>query len=305
MIKKIKRNIVLLLILNIFFYFKLTSQVEAQNAISLSVTPPILEAMVMPGKEIKQVYSLTNSGGDTIITPKIYYFETSDDNGNVSLTDTEAPEWVKYDKSPFNLKFQDEKQFTVLISPPEDAEEIDYFLTLVFESTAPTDILGQNAIFYKTQIGTNILLTISKDGSPQKGAQIVEFQAPKIIDSVLGEISYKVIVRNIANSYWKPNGKIILEGNKSLKLAPLNVVSGGTRQIRCIENEAIVDCKVKGNLKIGQNKSTIEFSIDDDPKVYKETVNTFVFPFIYLFVAIALLTIAKVQGIFNIWRKRK
>ncbi len=114
--------------------------VYAQNAISLSITPPLFEAIIQPGKEVKQIYTITNNGGDTLVVPKIYYFEATDENGNISLTEDEAPEWVKYSKEPFNLKFQDSKQFTVLISPPEDSEEIDHFLTLVFENTVPTDI---------------------------------------------------------------------------------------------------------------------------------------------------------------------
>lgn len=294
----------------IFFLFFLTlflspKKVLGQNAISLSITPPIFEAMIQPGKEVKQIYSITNNGGDTLVTPKIYYFETSDENGNVELTESEAPEWVKYDKNPFNLKFQDSKQFNVLISPPEDSEETDHFLTLIFESTAPADILGQNSIFYKTQIGTNILLTISKDGNPKKNAQIIKFSAPYVVDSLFGEINYEIIVRNIGNSYWKPNGKIILDNNKVLKVAPLNVLSGKTRNLTCLENESLIDCKIDDNLKIGKNEATLEFTIDEDPKVYKEKVTTYVFPFTYLIIGIIILTTIKVRGIFKVWRKRK
>lgn len=285
--------------------YYLPSTVNAQSAISLSVSPPLFEATVMPGKEVKQIYTITNNGGDTIVTPKIVYFEAENDFGNVLLTENEAPEWVKYDKTPFNLKYQTDRQFTVLISPPEDAEEIDHFLTLVFESGTPTDVLGQNAVFYKSEIGTNILLTISKDGNPKKSAQIVEFKAPKIIDSYFGKIKYNLIVRNNGNSFWKPNGKIIVNDEKNLKLAELNVISGSTRQISCIDDETLVDCSLKDKFLIGKFESKLEFTIDEDPKTYKQSAITYVFPFSYIGIVLLLLTTFKLRGIFKIWRKRK
>lgn len=300
-----KTKLILFLLSFIAVGYFVINTIQAQSAISLSVSPPLFEAIVQPNKEVKQIYTITNNGGDTIVTPKIVYFEPENDSGNVLLTENEAPEWVKYDKQPFNLKYQSDKQFTVLISPPEDAEEIDHFLTLIFESTTPTDILGQNAVFYKSQIGTNILLTISKDGNPKKSAQIVEFSAPKIIDSLAGAIKYKIILRNNGNSFWKPNGKIIINDENNLNLAELNVISGSTRQISCINDEILVDCSLKDKFLIGKFESKLEFTIDEDPKTYKQSVTTYVFPFSYIGIVLMLLTTFKLRGIFKVWQKRK
>lgn len=286
-------------------HYSLFPQGVIAQAISLSVSPPIFEAIIQPEKEVKQIYTITNNGGDTLVTPKILYFTPSDDQGNVDLTEDTAPDWVKYDKTPFNLKFQEEKQFTVLISPPADAEEIDHFLTLVFESGIPTDVLGQNAAFYKSQIGSNILLTISKDGNPKKSAEIIKFTAPTIVDSLLGHISYDVTLRNNGNSFWKPNGKIILDNNKSIKLAPLNIISGSSRGLSCLNDESLVKCEISDKLSIGKFKASLEFTIDEEAKVYKKEVTTIVFPFIYLGILITILTLLRVRGIFNIWQKRK
>lgn len=277
---------------------------KAQSAISLSVSPPLFEAIIKPGKEVKQIYTITNNGGDTIITPKILYFEPEGQDGTVNLTENEAPDWVKYNKEPFNLKFGDSKQFTILISPPEDAEEIDHFLTLVFDSTAPTDILGQNSVFYQTTIGTNILLTISSDGNPKKSAQIVEFVAPKIIDSMLGKISYQVTLKNNGNSFWKPIGKITIN-EEALKLAEQNVLSGSSRKISCIDNETLQNCEFKDKFLLGKYTANLEFTIDEDPKVYKQTVVTYSFPFTYTIIVLILLTLIRVRGIFKVWRKGK
>ena len=161
-------------LIKIFFLFLfltlnssfLINKVMAQ-AISLSISPPLFELVIQPAKEVKQTYSITNNGGDTVLTPKIVYFETSDEAGNINLTEDIAPSWVKYNSDPISLKNGIKNDFNVIFSPPKDTEEIDHFLTLVFESKEPTDILNQNSVSYQSQIGTNILLTVSIDGNPK------------------------------------------------------------------------------------------------------------------------------------------
>lgn len=294
------KNRTIFLIVFLFFilnsYF-LIDKVMAQ-AISLSITPPLFELMIQPGKEIKQTYTISNSGGDTFLTPKIVRFEPADEAGNIDLTDDTAPDWVKYLQDPIHIKNGDNVNFNVLFSPPENTEEIDHFLTLVFESKEPIDLLNQNSSIYKSQIGTNILITVSKDGFPKKSAEIIKFEAPKIVDSLLGEISYIVTLKNNGNSFWKPNGKIYTK-NETLKLAPQNIISGTNRKINCIDNENLIDCKLQNKFLIGKIISTLEFSIDDDPKIYTEEIITYAFPFTLLLVLIVVF------AIFKAWRKRK
>lgn len=275
------------------------NNIKAQNAISLSITPPIFETMIQPGKEVKQTYSIENLGGDTLLTPKIVYFTPSDENGNVELTDVQAPEWVKYESSPFAIKSLERIDFSVIISPPSNTSETDHFLTLVFETDKPTDILGQNSSLYKTQIGSNILLTISKDGNPKKSADILNFKAPKIIDS-FSNINYSLTLQNNGNSFWKPTGKIIVQGtnlNSTLTLAPLNIVSGYSRKIPCIQNEELIDCKITKKPLIGIYKADLEFRMDESAEIKKTESITFAFPFslmaISLFLIFVILNLKK------------
>lgn len=274
------------------------------QAISLSVTPPIVEVMIAPGKDVKQTFTISNDGENTLITPKIVYFTPSDTAGNVDLSDDVAPDWIKYDKTPFNLNSGQKHDFKISIEPPADTEEIDHFLTLIFENDVPKDILGQTSTLFTSQIGSNILLTISKDGNPKKSAQIVEFSAPKIIDSSFGKINYQMILKNNGNSFWKPNGKIII-GEESLKLAPQNILSGYSRKLLCIKVETLTDCVHDKQKIIGVIKSNLEFQIDDDSKIYKAETTTYSFPFVGLIIVIFLLTTFNRRRIFKIWRKEK
>lgn len=277
--------------------------VKAQNAISLSVTPPLLELTIQPGKEVKQTYSVGSDGSDVILVPKIVYFTPSDENGGIDLTEDDAPNWIKYNKDPIKIKNGGKVEYNVIISPPSDTEEIDHFLTLIFETQPPSDVLTENSVFYKSKIGTNILLTISKDGNPKKAAEIVNFNVPKIIDSIFNSFDFDVVLRNSGNSFWKPNGKITVNGNR-LKLAPQNILSGTNRKISCLDNENLVSCSIKNKFFVGKVVSAIEFSLDDDPKIYKKEVTTIAFPFSLTVIVLTLLTLIRLQGILKVWRKR-
>ncbi len=304
--KLTKKNISVFVIIFSYFILRTLYFANAVNAqaISLSVSPPLFELTIKPGKEINQIYTLTNNGGDVTLIPDLVYFSPTDTNGNIELTKDKAPEWIKYSKDPIKLKGGDKIDFNVLISPPENTEEVDHFLTLFFESDAPADILEQNATLYQTQIGTNILVTISKDGNPKKSAEIIDFSAPKIIDSVFGKINYKILIKNNGNSFWKPIGKIKTT-DETLKLAPQNILSGTSRTIKCVNYEDLKECGLQNKFRIGKITSSIEFRLDDEALVYKKDITTFAFPYSLLGLIIMLLTLFKSKGILILWKKRK
>lgn len=281
------------------FLFSFSKHVHAQNALSVSISPPITEVMIQPGKEVRQTYILQNNGGDVVLKPRVVYFIPSDNLGNVDLTENEAPDWVKYDQESFNLKFEGQKTFNVVFSPPETEDEIDHYLTLVFETDKAVDLIGQTSSFYKTEIGSNIIVTISKDGNPKKSAEIVKFTAPKIIDSLFGKIDYQILIKNNGNYYWKPNGKININ-DKTLKIAPFNILSGNERKISCLENEELKDCSYDQDFIIGKVVSNLEFRLDEDSNIYKATTTTYAFPFSLLILVFTLLTIIRIKRIFKL-----
>ncbi|MBL7036769.1 hypothetical protein ISR94_02915 [Candidatus Microgenomates bacterium] len=251
----------------------------AQDAISLSISPPIFEIMIMPGKEYKTEFNISNQSGSTILTPKIVVFTPKDEFGNVTLTSIPAPQWVKYNPNSFSLDSGNSKSFSVLFSPPKDTAEIDYYLSLVFETDSPTDLLVDNSSLYTAKIASNILLSVNLDGNPIKSAEIVQFNAPIIADSFFGKLNYSIVLKNTGNSFWKPIGKILLGENGALNLAPQNVISGYTRNITCINNENLIPCTLDKKPFLGKVDAVLEFSIDEDPQIYNQKTTTFVFPF--------------------------
>ena len=298
----------LILVSVLFFLFTITCillprKIYAQ-AINLSISPPLFELMIQPNKQVKQIFTITNLGGDSIITPSLVYFEPSDETGNVNLTENQVADWVIYNQSPFNLKGQEKFDFEVSFSPSTDVPEIDHFLTIIFETSESVDLLNQNSSNFKSQIGANILLTVSKDGNPKKSAEIIDFATPKIIDSLFGKISYQIKLKNTGNSYWKPNGKIIVN-DIILNLAPQNILSGYSRNISCINDQTLASCDLKDRFYLGKITAKLEFSIDEDPKIYQKEATSYSFPFSILGFLIFLLTTIKTKLIFKLWPRKR
>lgn len=302
--QKVRNFIFIAILLSLCALF--SSRANAQE-ISLSISPPLLEVMIQPGKQISQAYVLSNLGADTVISPKITFFKPADEFGNISVLEDyalepqNAPSWFSLTKpslsfgDKFALRAETNQELVLTISPPYDAPEGDYYLTMIFE-TNPEGQIGSTDSTAKVKIGTNILLTVSKDGRPYKKARIAEFSAPKIIDS-LAKIIYTVKIENISNSFFKPNGKIIVDpligSEQTLNLAPLNTLASSTRQIFCIKDENLMECKLENKVYLGTYKAVLEFTLDESGEIYKGETLTFAFPFSIILALTAIFLIYK------------
>ena len=261
--------------------------------ISLSITPPLLELMIQPGKETSQRYILTNNGAETPLKIKIVPFSPADEYGNVKLEDISLytainiSNWFKIGGRPVNenqklfLPRGGNQDIILNISPPEHAPEGDYYLTLLFETNSSA-LLGGHGATSNAQIGSNILLTVSKSGNPTKSAEIVKFQAPKLVDS-LGKINYSIKIKNTGNAFFKPTGSIdvssLFGSNETLNLAPQNILASSIREIPCTKDEQLVKCTLSKNIHIGIYNARLKFSLDDGKDFYEAQAITIAFPF--------------------------
>ncbi len=55
------------------------------QSLSLSISPPLLEVVIKPGKSILVAYNIQNSGDPVVLTPKVVSFEPADERGNIRL----------------------------------------------------------------------------------------------------------------------------------------------------------------------------------------------------------------------------
>ncbi len=280
----------------------------AGQTVSLSISPPLFEAMIAPGKEVTQSFIFINNASEQIFSTNIYYLTSEDEFGNVTLgknlkeyDPNNFSSWFTLLKPtiPFGGKFflprGASQEIILKINIPQETPEGDYYFTLVFETVSEGQIKSQGS-FTKAKIGTNILISVTSSGQPEKTGQIVAFKAPKIIDS-LQKFHYLVTIANTGKTFFKPQGEIIVKptfGREiKLSLAPLNILSLSKRQIPCIKDEALIRCNPQQKVYLGFYKATLKFKPDETSNTYEATRLTFAFPFTLLLAFALILVILR------------
>jgi hypothetical protein len=288
--------------------FVTPSVVHAQE-VSLSITPPLTEISIIPGKTFAQTFTVSNNGTPVVIEPTIVPFVPLDENGHAEIVEDPNSvsifsSWFSFDQTPYSLGENGNHDFIVKITPPEGTPEKDYYFTFLVE-TQNDNNLGVNNAQAKERIGANILMNVTKDVNPNKSGSIVEFFAPTLLDSFTG-LTYKVQLGNSGDSFFKPVGKItvdqILGSTTTLNLAPLNILVGGTREISCLENQDLVPCKLPGKFLIGVYRSNLSFTVDGTGSTIEKQVYTIAFPFT---IALGLVMIGISYGIIRKLAKYK
>lgn len=266
---------------------------NSEDSISLSITPPLVETLIIPGNSIEQHFTVSNNGSSVVLTPRVVYFDPSDNLGNVGLSKDPSPQWVEYQNSNFRLGPKEEKDIKVVFSPPIGTSEGDYYLSLTLETAEPDNLSVSSSIVHKAVIAANILITINTSGNPEKSAAIVKFEAPKIIDW-FSDIPYDVEIKNTGEAFAKPNGEItvssLLGKQTKLVLAPQNILAGTSRRIYCLKNNSIIDCLKSGRPHLGLYKADLSFSLDKGSSRYTGSQSTLALP-ISGFIIIALISL--------------
>lgn len=242
----------LFLIIIIFNFSLLTfnfNEVRAQQ-VSLSITPPLLETIIKPGKSIMIAYRVENQGDPTILTTKILPFEVRDNFGNIRLKkEFEGPIRFSLDNAdlklgqPFFLKTGDIQQLLLRVRIPEGAPEGDYYYTILVETGEPKSLEGVGSARAKATIGSNILITVTDSGLIEIKPKIVLFSTIngykvrenlKIYDT-FDKIALVSVIENRGKNMIKPEGTITLKGNfgeeVKYNVVPKNVLSMSQRLI--------------------------------------------------------------------------
>jgi hypothetical protein len=263
----------------IFNFALLTFNLRKASAqtFSLSIWPPLLEVMIQPGRTVTQVYKIANLADEQTLVAKVLPFEPSDSVGNINLLNIPSllnPLSFSFENSeiklgkPFLLKPGESKDLVLKISVPKRTPEKDFYASLVFE-TSPQEKVGLSQSQTAAKIVGNILLTVSIDGQPPKKGRILEFSAPKIIDS-FDPVNFVLEIENIGPAFFKPFGEIKIEGifNQmgKIKILPENVLAGFSRKMHLEP--------WKNRFILGPFRARVEFSLDDPSAEEKLSAQT-------------------------------
>jgi hypothetical protein len=326
-LRKLLKIFLPLIITSLFFLN--FSPVKAQS-FSLSITPPILEAMIMPGKTITKVYKLTNQGPDTQVYTTIVPFEPKDSLGNVNLKldikdlqkQKELLNWFSWQNTDINLpggfklKSGQTQELVLKVKIPENAKEKDYYLSLLFQNR-PIDLIGNSGAQATGVIASNILLTVSKDGKPPKNGEIIEFKNLngfklfnfpfKVYDS-FDNIPFLLIVENTSKTLFQPYGSVKIESplgkqTEFLEILPQNILAFSKRKLmqKGTEEDPLkpLSWQING-FNTGMYKAKASLVIADTSQKLEAETRFFIFPWkLSLGFAVTLIFLAVIYKKLN------
>ncbi len=209
-------------------------RVYAQS-LSLSISPPIFEIMIRPGKSPTQAFKITNDGDPVIVTAKLTELTPS---GMKNNPDFQPEAWLTTSNSevefgkPFLMRTRETKQLTILINPKKETPEGDYYRILQF-TTKPNPELNTSQSSIEQNIGIPLLVTVTNTGFVSKSANIKRFIAPYIMDS-FDDLNIQIDVENSGKTYFRPIGTVNLEGplgRAIFNIIPQAILAGQTKTI--------------------------------------------------------------------------
>ena len=286
------------------------------QSFSLSLSPPVVEVMMQPGRKATYAFQLKNNSSSPVnLLPKIVPFQPQGEQGQVKYSQ-ENSNWPGQDyfsflnanlqiNQPFLLAPDEEIQLVLKISLPQNAPEGDYHQSLILEQVS-ANIFNQSQTQAIGQVGSHILLTVSSSGKPKKEAAVVEFFSPsllfgKILDS-FDALNLELRIKNTGQAFFKPFGEIIILNNNeekvtSLPLRPDNILKDTTRQIYCQEGP----CRVDNLNFLGRYQAQVQFTADENGPVSKQGFIFWVLP-----IKLTLgLVLGLLLAIFIWWEYRK
>jgi hypothetical protein len=242
-------------------FFSFSSAVRAQN-VTLSITPPIVEVTIKPGKSVLIAYTVSNLGDPTTLTSGVLPFQVSGALGNMTIAEEfSGPVRFELDNSnialgePFFLDSRKGQQLLLQIRVPEGTPEGDYYYSFLTSTSTGKPLEGSTAAQSIGSIGSPILITVTETGVVDIQGSIGEFSVlPRYSFSLFGKkvalfestdvIPVRLTIQNHGRNLIKPYGSITLKGNfgerAEFGIVPLNILSQSTRPAQASPSAQLV-----------------------------------------------------------------
>jgi len=305
LIFRISRSIVSTWVLAICSLLMLSFVVTAQDsiqeneAITLAVSPQILELSANPGDEIASTFRLTNGGDKNInINVSAQNFIPQGEDGAVALTEETTgyslAQWISVDPQTIEIEPKQTQVFSTVISVPESAEPGGHFGSLVFR-TIPPEQEGTAALVSQ-EIAPVILVRIS--GDVDESAEVSSFRPTQNTWSNQNQIELETRIKNNGNVHFRPTGTIEIKNMFGRSVATIdlqerNVIPGATR--RTITNWD------QPGFRIGQYSAHLTAVYGADNEILTAETSFIVFPYqIILPIAGAVFILSVI-----IWKLRR
>ena len=294
--------------------------VQAQTqAFTVSVTPDTSYIRIKPGSKVRHTITIENKGVLTLtLRPTIFDFKADGTTGRPILVgESTFPYLAIKDISQQTISIPGGKraQLALLFTVPEDAEEKEYPLTVLFESTPTQSTVPGSSSQLVGAIGSNLIVLISHDEQASQLINIDSISIPKIVDS-FKKVTLKPLVKN--NNFAATNvaGTVIVKNMFDTQIAHFNIfpdtiLGFSSREIRAmrtdfqkdIEPEAVpfaFDPSFLLGLYTVEVTVTQPYTSESQEVIAYDTFTFFAIPFIPTLITL----IATGAGIFFFLKKR-
>lgn len=210
-------------------------RITRAQSLSLSISPPLLEVMIKPGKSITQVFKISNEGDTTIVILKIAQMTQNGINEDPSF---QKENWITLANTdialeqPFLLPAKTQKQLILKINPPAGTVEQNYYRAITV-NTKPNPGQESSQSLVTQTLGAPLLILVSATGMINKSGTVSRFQTPQILDS-FDPLTVDIDIKNTGNTYFRTVGKISLTGpigKGTYEIAPRVILTDQTRMI--------------------------------------------------------------------------
>lgn len=221
-------------------YFVFSHPVNAQSS-SLSVSPPVVEILLAPNKQLKQTFTLKAEGRDLSITPTLHRLKPRGNTGQVEidltpLSPASIPLVITSSLplgTPYALN-QSTGEFTLTLtfSAPTLDVATDLYLALVFKTATTSSPSISTAT--SPAISALILASINPTGIMAIDLDIIDFDTPLLHDTWL-PLHISPALQNNEDLMLRPEGtyEIIAPSGKTLFSLPLypNLILGESSRL--------------------------------------------------------------------------
>jgi hypothetical protein len=208
--KKILLGIITSLFLLSALTIAIPGKMYAANT-GIQISPVTYEFNINPGETITGKMLITNRNNETMdYALEVELFKNSSEDGVPSFEAvkpetgvTDLTSWVSFPEGTTgSIDVNKDKEVNFTITVPGDAEPGGHYGAIFAKQTKPI-ITGSNAVGVVARVGALVLVSIP--GEVSNDAQIIEFNAPKIVWK--GPVDFSMRVKNNGSVHYNSSGK--------------------------------------------------------------------------------------------------
>lgn len=236
-----------ILLSTIFYILSPIPHIHAQS-VTLSVSPPVVEVLIAPGKKLIQNFVFKADGNDLAVIPEIHLARPSDSSGHIEIeSDPYTPSSISLTISsnhelgkPVSLK-NNELTFSLGLEAANVDVAEDVYLALVLKVVPDSKL--SSASMTLPGISALILATINPSGVTPIDLSIESFDLPFLHDSAYPFTINPVLKNNL----------------------PIMIRPRGTYEVLDSHGKTIFSLPLYPNLILGESERTIAGMLKDSP----------------------------------------